>query len=522
MEGKAYYNGIVYTADRSAPTAQAFVVRDGKFSFVGSNEDVSGYEDKTDLKGKCVIPGLIDSHCHMFAMITKEALDTIHVDEDTLPGELGKVLLDEVNRSADPYRDMITAVGIDLTKGSFSAADIDCAINDRPVQVFSCDGHALLLNSCAMERIGIRRDTENVDNNSYFVRDSGGNPTGLVIEIPAMLKCRSLYDEANSAADTGKILSRILKKYASLGYTGVFEAMSADNPDFSHFEALRILDEKGALTMRISASFCYHGEDYLPFDETLQCMEDMKKYTSENFHPDTLKLISDGTVEEHSALLFEPYADELNNYGSELLPAEIMKKAAADAAAKGFSVHIHAIGDRAVSNALDALCPLKDMKGTKTIAHNQLYRSSDIERLTEAGDIFFQTTPHWTTLDEFTQKALGKERSLREFPIGTVMKNGVPVAFGSDSLPDDSTSNAFAGIRDALLNGDCAPDRMSCLEAYTINGAAQLCTGDIAGSIEAGKSADFVILDRDIMNCPIEELPDTKVLNTYFAGKQVF
>ena len=199
-----------------------------------------------------------------------------------------------------------------------------------------------------------------------------------------------------------------------------------------------------------------------------------------------------------------------------------MERAASLAAKEGFSVHIHAIGDKAVTRALDVLCGLGTIRGTKTIAHNQLYREQDIRRITEAGDIFFQTTPYWVRRDDFTLKSLGRERFEKQFPIGTMMKNGVPVSFGSDSCLEEKTSDAFSGMYEVLTNGDAAPDRESCLSAYTLNGARQLGVEAVTGSITEGKRADFAVLDRDLMECPLEELKETAVQQTYFGGKRVF
>ena len=522
MAETAYYNGVIYTADPEKPRAEAFVVKDGMFSLVGANEDVRHCRDRVDLKGQCVIPGLVDSHCHMFAGVAQAALDMLFVDEKTKPEELGSALLRLLEESDDPGRELVAAMGIDLTAGTFSARDIDGAVSDRVVLVFSNDGHALLLNSRAMERLGIDRTTEDPDENSYFVRDEHEDPTGLVIEIPAMLRCKSLMDEA-SGDSLDEVLSLLAGRYASFGYTTVFEAMSTDEEDTQLFETLKDMDERGALPLRICTSFGYHGEDYVRAEDAVRIMKALREgFRTENLIPDTLKLIADGTVEEHTALLYEPYADDPSNCGSENVGPEEMKLAASLAAKEGFSVHIHAIGDKAVGRALDVLCGLGRIPGTKTVAHNQLYREEDIRRIKEAGDIFFQTTPHWVELDGFTRNSLGEERCKKQFPVGTMINNRVTVTFGSDSCLEENTANAFLGMYKVLTNGDAAPDRVSCLNAYTINGAKQLGVDRVTGSISQGKRADFVLLDRDLMECGLEDLKDTAVRETYFGGERVY
>ncbi len=270
-------------------------------------------------------------------------------------------------------------------------------------------------------------------------------------------------------------------------------------------------------------------------EEALSQMRELRRTcTLDDLRMDTLKLIADGTVEERSALLFAPYADQPENCGSALLEPEDMACMARLAAAEGFHIHIHAIGDLAVNRALDTLCALGHTTGTKTIAHNQLYCAADIARIARAGDVFFQTTPHWVTMDDYTRARLGAARFSRQFPVGTMRKNGVPVSFGSDACLDEPVANAFAGMYYAVARGEaaehgvCFPpaeegiSRAEALAAYTIAGARQLGWGDETGSIACGKSADFLVLDRDVMNCPLRELPRTQVEQTWFHGNPVY
>ena len=529
----AYYNAVVYTADENNMTAEAFIVEDGLFKCVGDNSVVEGCANKIDLEGKCVIPGLIDSHCHMFAGVTQASMNIINIDPSTIPEELGKVLLEH---SKDrEYSNLIGANGIDLTLGEFSAENIDSVINDRPVIVFSGDGHAILLNTYAMNELGINSDTPDPSDDSYYVRDAKGNPTGLAIEIPAMRPCQVFFDEP-SKESIHDALNVLMESYSSLGYTGLFEALSVDDDSDNILKALKALDEEGYLPLRISLSFGYNGEDHINSDETIRIMKrNRSEFSSANVYPDTLKMIKDGTIEEHTALLSEPYSDERGGFGSSLLDTRDMMKAAKLAAKEGFNIHIHAIGDKAVSDALDVLTSVGRIKGTRTIAHNQLYSDSDIKRMSEEKDIFFQTTPHWTTGDEHTLSCLGKERFNHQFPVGTMQKNGVRVTFGTDSCLEPQTSNAFLGMFYACARGnrdlcgdenlppeDEAITRMQALFAYTINGAKQLGFDTKAGSITPGKSADFVVLDRDVMECPLEDLGNTKVLETFFCGNRCF
>ncbi len=534
MSGKAYYNGVIYTADASLPVAEAFAIENGRIIFVGKTSGLPECGERIDLEGKCVIPGLIDSHCHMFAGIAQAAANMLFIDPKTAPDHLAEEISTLLRHHHIPETETITIMGIDLTIGEFSAANIDPAVSDRPVIIFSNDGHALLLNSKAMEELGICKETPDPDSSSYYVRNENGEPTGLVIEIAAMLPCKALIKE-NEPEDNEEIIQELALYYSRLGYTGLFEAMSADDDNTNVFEALKKIDDEGKLPLHISTSFCYHGEDIMNAETVLGLMKrNREMYSSENVNHDTLKMITDGTVEEQTALLYEPYADSEDNYGSEMLSAEEMKNAARLAADEGFSVHIHAIGDKAVTRALDVLCELKGCEGTRTIAHNQLYTDDDTARIINDGGIFFQTTPQWTKNDDHTLRFLGEQRFAKQFQSGTMQRGGVTVTFGSDSCLEPETANAFAGIFYASARGDSAACGKECLPpqsesmtrkesllAYTLNAAKQLRIDHKTGSISVGKLADFVVIDRDVINCPAQELKEIEVEQTWFCGNRI-
>ncbi len=529
----AYYNATVYTMDDKQPVAGAFTVKDGRFLSVGDDPIAGNCSERIDLGGCCVIPGLVDSHCHLLAGIKRYEYGVIYLPSDTLPPDLGEVLAEMIKEEDSPDVPVIAAMGIDLSLGEFCARDIDHVISDKPVLVFSGDGHALLMNSRAMERLGIGKDTADPGEHSFFKRYPDGTPTGLVIEIPAMKQCMGLMDENDTDFET--VIAQLCRDCASYGYTTVFDASSVDDDDLSLFDQLKKSDEEGSLLMRIAASFRYTGEEDLSDAQVLEILHKLRsEYSSGRFFCNTLKLIADGTLEEHTALLRRPYCDTADVYGSRMISVCEMERIAKLSSDMGFNIHIHAIGDRAVGETLDILGNIKGCSGTRTIAHNQLYAPEDISRILSDKDIFFQTTPYWVIADEFTQRALGEDRYALQFPVATMIRNGVRVSFGSDSCLEETTVNPFLGMFMAVARGIkeyeglCFPPpgegigRQDCLRAYTLNGAAQLGIAHETGSIEAGKSADFAVLDRDIMHCDMEELKDTKVLETFLSGKRTW
>lgn len=535
MSKTAYYNGVIYTAWDQMQEATAFVVEDGRFTFVGRDEELPDCPNKVDLKGKCVIPGLVDSHCHIVAGVTQRVSSMIFVDEEVTPEKLGKVLVDLIKENELGEDQTVVAMGIDLTLGEFSAQSIDGEISDRPVVVFSYDGHGLLLNTRAMEKLGINRETEDPGRDSYYARDELGNPTGLVIEIPAMRPCKELLSEPTEE-EYKEILPDLVMGYGAYGYTAAFDAMSGYDRENKILEVISQLDREGQLKLHLSTSFGYNGEEYIEAREVLKIMKKNREdYTSENLRCSTMKIILDGTLEERSALLYEPYSDDERNFGLENIPFEEVNNAVNLAAEAGFDIHIHAIGDRAVGKAIDALTSIENAGITKTIAHNQVYSDKDAERMAKAGDIFFQTTPQWMLGDEHTLSCLGESRFAKQFPVGTMERAGVRVTFGSDSCLEPKTANPFAGMYVACTRGEESVwgeenlppaeekiSRMEALYAYSINGAMQLSMDQEIGSICPGKAADFAVLDRDIIRCSLEELGSTQVLKTFFRGCEVF
>ena len=327
-----FYNAKVYTADASVPLAHSFTVRGGRIAAVDCDPGERSGARRVDLRGRCVIPGLVDSHCHILNGLQRVSMHLIEVDAKTLPEELGAAIAAQAPQGEGTLK----AMGIDLTRGRFSARDLDGAFPRRPVVVFSFDGHALLLNHSAMALLGISRETEDPMESSYFVRDESGEPTGLVIEIPAMMRCGPLI--SYSADDeTEAALIQLLRGYAALGYTTVFDAISADGYMPNVFPLLKRFDEAGKMTLRLSASFCYHGDEQTEPSEALKMMRELRSgCTTANIRADTLKMIPDGTLEEHSALLFEPYADQPGHCGSALLRPDDMQRMARMAAEDGF------------------------------------------------------------------------------------------------------------------------------------------------------------------------------------------
>lgn len=531
--GTVYYNGKIFTADDSRPEASAVVVKDGIITYVGDDTSARKFAGDQasahNMGGKMVLPGLIDTHAHYMSINTwNTKTPPLQIDLTLTHDQV----LDKVREYANQYpADQAPVIsglgyGIDIKP---LASELDKAVSDRPVVLIDSGGHAGWANTRAFEMAGITAQTADPSPGiSYFIRDDNGNPTGEFQEastISLMLQKLGVTSGKAIEANFPKFTNMVL---SANGYTGYFDAGLLVADEEESIEAL----SKANADVRVFTSLVYR--DPVPVEQFLSKMISVRdKYTSDTVRPTTLKLFKDGTVEAHSSLMFNDFNDHPGEKGIEILDNEHMLAMAKAAAAQGFNVHTHAIGDRAISEILDLYKELGDIEGTKTMAHIQVLPEDGIKRFAEQKDIFYQTTPVWALGDQFTQDALGEERYGRQMPLNTVSKNGTLLTFGSDAPVSNGMEgvNPFAEMYHAVKRGesdDYDPpksegiDIATAIKAYTINGAMQVNAGDEIGSITAGKSADFIVLDRDLLSVPTDEIKDTTVLQTYFKGKEIY
>ncbi len=529
-----YYNGKVYTADAKNPAATAFAVKDGNFIYVGNDKDAMEYGRGVDLQGKRVVPGMIDSHCHPILTSAQTSLKMIRVDsnlklEDTL-ASLKEKASDVEHRNLP----IVLGIGFGTNCRPIRAIDLDKVFPDRPAIIFSDDCHAYWFNTKAMEQAGLTRNTPDpIPGASYYERDADGNPTGYVIEgvagIHLMRKMNIFKEEA-----IRKELLENLKIFARNGITSICDAGFGLLTEEPAIRTLKTLEENNELTLRCYTSYIYFGDCVDNKDHALKVMRDLRKnYTSDLIHPETLKFIGDGTLEVQSAWMFENYLPPGKGRGAATITMEEMLPIGRIAAAEGFNVHNHAIGDAAISRALDFHKQLGKIKGTKTICHVQILPEDGVKRFGEQRDVFFQTTPVWLIADKFTEDVLGRERYLRQVPLASLIKAGTTVTFGSDFPVSDGETgvNPFLNMWVAVNRATddmIAPPRSEaitvkdCVDAYTINGARQVGAEDRIGSITVGKSADFVVCGADVFTVTPQKLKDVTVEKTFLRGNCIY
>ncbi len=323
-----------------------------------------------------------------------------------------------------------------------------------------------------------------------------------------------------------------LKMLHGYGVTAFQEAWATRQ----ELETYRRFDESGELSAHVVAALWWQrdrGEEQIP-----ELVAKRERFTAGNLRATTVKIMQDGVMENQTAALLEPYLGESGGRGISFVEPEALKKVVTRLDDEGFQVHFHAIGDAAIRHSLDAVEAARERNGDNAnrhhISHIQLFDPADIGRFRELG-VVANFQPLWAYADpyitELTIPFLGAERSRWLYPIGSLVKSGAIVAFGSDWSV--SSANPFEEMEVAVTRMDpdggagspFLPDERidlaTALAAFTINAAYVNGIDDMTGSLEVGKLADLIVVDRNPFEVPAAEISEIEVLLTLFAGKPV-
>lgn len=527
-----FQNGAVYTVNAVRSWAQAVGVRDGRIVFVGpDSESKKWIVPKTrvvDLKGRMLLPGFHDSHVHLVG----GGLEQAECDLNGMT-ELNQIL-DAVKKYADahPEKKWIRGGGwpLTLSDGNPRKELLDKIVPDRPIILDAFDGHSSWVNSRALESAGITGQTPDPVRGRIERDAKTGEPSGTLRESAARLVITKIPPYAHEECVAG--LRRGMQIANQFGITSIQEAQARDY----HLKAFAALDAAGQLTVRAVCALRYDRE--LPMSQVGQLVEWRTKYRGKRLRATAVKLFQDGVIESKTAALFEPYVGG-DQRGWLNFEPDVLNPIAAELDRLGFQIHIHAIGDRAIQTSLDALEFAAARNGVRDsrhhIAHIQLFDPHDLTRLRKLGVVAnFQAL--WASADEYivkmTEPVLGPERSRWLYPIRSVAETGAVIVGGSDwSVTSMNPLDAIqvAVTRRGLTEGPGhawlpqeVVDLPLMLAAYTINGAYVNFQEKETGSIEVGKAADLIVLDRNLFDLPRHEIHLAKVLLTMLEGKEVY
>ena len=532
-----YYNAKVYTADHNMSEASAFVVKDDKIAFVGNDADAIAFAGKkaqqSDMQGARIIPGMCDTHCHYFAMSTlTSGAKSLQLAEK----ETHEQTMDRIREfvTANPELEIITGNGWGWNC-NILASELDKVESKRPILLMSCDGHTAWCNTALLQKLGVDKNFKDIaPGQSYFERDADGNPNGRIVETAQCYWVSQTLGNRNEQHVKAGMPS-LSAFFNSVGVTTIYDAGPLSIADSIALKGASMVPDN---SLRIFASIYYNGtesdEQFVARAKRLR-----EQYSSDLLRPNTFKAFKDGTIEVATAYTSDSHPFKNPPYrraghGICLFSTEQLLRITQKVAAEGFNIHIHAIGDRAIDEVLDVMAGLGDIPGTKTIAHCQVLSEKVLPKFIANKDVFYQTTPVWMANDHNFEANFGKEMYRKwDMPVKSVLDGGITLTFGSDGPASSGTygmnpmNNIWACLnqgKDPGLNN--RPEQnltvAQCIDAYTINAARQFGAADEFGSISVGKSADFVVLDRDIFSIDTADVKNTKVTRTYLKGKCVY
>ncbi|MFD6076634.1 amidohydrolase [Streptomyces hydrogenans] len=534
-----FTGGPVLTLDPARSRATSLAVTGDRITAVGHDEVrelIGPGTEVVDLAGKLLLPGFQDSHIH--AVGGGSELAECDLTESVDVAEY----LERIRAYAEahPDREWITGGGWSMESfegGMPTRQLLDSVVSDRPVLLSNRDHHGAWANTRALELAGLTAGTPDPAD-GRIEREADGSPSGMLQEGATGLVSRLV--PASTAEDRLAGLLRAQRLLHSLGITGWQDALLGSFNGMSDpADAYLTAAQDGSLTARVTGALWWdreRGAEQIP-----ELVDRRKQLNAGRFKATSIKIMQDGIAENFTAAMTAPYLDGCGcataNTGLSFVDPEALRGYVTELDALDFQVHFHALGDRAVREALDAVEAAIAVNGRRGnrhhLAHLQVVHPSDLNRFAALGAIA-NIQPLWAAhepqMDELTIPFLGEERAAWQYPFGSLLRSGATLAAGSDWPV--SSPNPLEGIHVAVnRRGPESPegkvfypeeriDLVSALTAYTA-GAAHVNGHDDAGSLIAGHLADLVVLDRDVLAAPVEEIGEARVERTYVGGTLV-
>jgi predicted amidohydrolase YtcJ len=529
----------VFTGNPAAPWASGLAITDGRITAVCSDdaelrEQVGTGTEVLSLPGRLVTAGFQDSHIHAPFAGRFRINVSLH-DLDTVEGYLDHIA---AYAQANPDKEWIYGSGWAMSLfpgGTPSKELLDRVVPDRPVFLLNRDVHSAWVNSAALERGHITRETADPWDGRIERDPATGEPMGTLHEGAAYTFANDFIPEPDRDEWERSILNA--QEYLhSLGITGWQDAWVTPFTE----EAYRSLAADGRLTARVVGALWWERQRGL--DQVADLQGRRERGSVGTFHPTSVKIMTDGVVENFTAALIKPYCDahghETDNVGYAYLDHDELAAAVTALDQVGFQVHMHALGDRAVKNALDAVEAAIAANGRRDarhhLAHLQLVDRADLPRFAALGAVA-NCQPYWAQTDaqmeELTLPFLGPERSSYQYAFGDLLASGARLAFGSDWSV--STPNPLVELEVAVNRVDpsvreAAPflpeQRLSLVDALTAftSGTAYVNFDDAdAGTLEVGKRADLAVLDQNVLAPGANPIADASVEWTFVSGRPV-
>lgn len=532
----ALIGGAIYTMNSQRSWAQAVAIAGGRILYVGTDAAASNYigprTKVVDLHGRMVVPGFQDVHIHPIS----GGIEANGCDLNA--GKTVEDYLATIRKYAEshPSEPWIQGGGWSMAAfgpGALARKElIDAVVPDRPVILWSRDGHTVWANSKALEAAGITKDSQDPPDGRIDRDPRTGEPVGSLQEGAGGLVAGKAPPETDATRDAG--LRNAIRMLNGYGITGIQDA-SVDEADLRSYQRL---DQAGELSLHVVASIWWEREQGLEQIEAIKQLR--REYTKGRVDAGTVKIMQDGVMENFTAVVLEPYKlpGKENVRGIPMLEPEHLQQAVTQLDADGFQVHFHAIGDGAVRQVLDAIEAARNANGDlghrHHVSHIQLIHPDDQPRFWKLG-VIANFQPLWAYADEYvtnlTLPFISKRTASYMYPIASMEKRGTVVAFGSDWSV--SSANPFEQMETAITRmGALGETRLpwmpeeritlpGALAAFTINASYTNRDEENTGSLEVGKVANLAVLDRNLFDIAPTGISDTKVLLTLFEGRPV-
>jgi predicted amidohydrolase YtcJ len=544
-----YTNGNVYTVNNKQPWAEAFAIKDNQFLAVGNNETLAQYQGSdtrtVDLKGKMVLPGLIEDHLH--PDMAAESLMGIHLKPTEMNWQQQAKIIVDTAKAENKNNGWIIGGALNWlndngdnilqTDMPSHFSTLDTLVSHRPIMLWDIGGHAVLLNSQAMRILNITVASEN-PKGGIIVRDKRGIPTGVLRETAA----NWAYEIALENQPRGKKLIEqgikpVFSQLNGLGFTAASDAWAR-----SYFlDAYRDMADNNELNLRIKA---YIAD---PIEWTSDAWKKAARHAIENhqsYYRDQwldasgVKFVLDGSAGGQTIIMVEPYEGTKDVHGGPWRnDPDYYRRKFKEYDAKGLTIKSHAVGSQTIRTVLDAIEESRS-NGSKlrhSIAHTVFVHPQDLPRF-KSVDAIAEFSPYfWYPVSgwDMVRDELGQHRLDWAFPFKTLIDAGVHISVGSDwpvsDYPDPFpeiesmvTRRAPGGKSEIKSSKDQRVSLAQAIHVFTMGGAYAQGRENSIGSIETGKLADFIVLDQHLFDIDVHNIHRTQVLKTVIDGRTVF
>ena len=539
-----FTGGAVYRVTDTDPWATAVAITKNRITYVGDDAGaISSIGPNTNvikLNGKMLLPGFQDAHVH--------PVDSGMTYNQCAVFDLPELedLLDAIKTCVNERPNADWIVGAGWYVSTFAPTGrppkelLDAIAPDTPITLLSNAAHTVWANSAAIDRAGITVETKDPEGGRIDRDPLSGEPSGSFQE--SAMPLIQNYEPAITLEERIDGLAYAQRLFHSFGITGVHDSYVEVSREtaYSNMEAYTAFADKNSLKMHVVAAMLY--DPTLPVEPQIELFKNLRQSADRNLVKATaIKILVDGVATSYSAAMLEPYADRLDEgiKGTPLIPRADLIDLVTRLDALGFQIHFHSIGDAATHNSLDALEVARIKNGQRDsrhhLSHIMAWDPTDFDRMAELDAVAnFQAlwASKGTHYEEITYVRMGEERSKYLYPINSLHKLGVNLAFGSDWYV--TSANPLLAIEVAVtrLEPDGNPtepllpaeaiDLATAIRAATLGSAYGNFLNEHTGSIEVGKLADLIVVDTNLFDIPANEISEAQVMLTLFRGETVF